>query len=371
MRLLEVSSPDPWNGLIQTLPNAHILQSWEWGQSKIRNGWTPLHYLWEDAQGNLLAAALILSRKVSLGLPGLTLKVLYCPKGPILDWGNRMLASQVLDDLQNLAGQQKAVFIKMDPDVPLGWGVPGTESSRDWQPGLAMQQDLEVRGWRFSNDQIQFRNTVLIDLTLSEERLLAGMKQKTRYNIRLAERKGVKVRLGLEADLGRLYQMYATTAVRDGFIVRHEEYYTSLWRDFMRAGMAQVLIAEVAGEPVAGLVLFHFAGVSRYMFGMSLETQRELMPNYLLQWEAIRASKALGCHTYDLWGAPDMFDASDSMWGVYRFKEGFNGKTTRHLGAWDYTTRPGLYQLYTTTLPKILDVMRRHGKAENRKRTIE
>ncbi|MEN6579221.1 MAG: peptidoglycan bridge formation glycyltransferase FemA/FemB family protein [Anaerolineaceae bacterium] len=370
MRLLDVQSPTQWNDLIQKLPSPHILQTWEWGQSKIKNGWTPAHYIWEDDQGALLAAALILSRKISVGLPGLFLKVLYCPKGPSLDWTDQALVPRIMDDLQNFARDQKAVFIKMDPDVPLGWGVPGSNTNQDSPEGLAFQADLKNRGWRFSEDQIQFRNTVLIDLTPSEDQLLSAMKQKTRYNIHLAQRKGVRVRLGQEADLGMLYQMYATTAVRDGFVIRHEEYYTSLWRDFLRAGLAHILISEVAGQPVAGLILFHFAGISRYMFGMSLETQRELMPNYLLQWEAIRTSKALGCHTYDLWGAPDVFDQSDTMWGVYRFKEGFNGLTTRHLGAWDYTTRPGLYHSYTQTLPKILALMRTRGKAENRKRTL-
>ena len=161
---------------------------------------------------------------------------------------------------------------------------------------------------------------------------------------------------------------YAETAVRDGFVIRHETYYTGLWSEFIQAGMAKALIAEVEDQPVGGLVLFYFAGVSRFMFGMSTELARERMPNYLLQWEAIRLSKSLGCHTYDMWGAPDVFAESDPLWGVYRFKEGFNGQVVRHLGAWDYTSKPGLYRLYTRTLPKILDVMRARGKAATQRR---
>ena len=91
------------------------------------------------------------------------------------------------------------------------------------------------------------------------------------------------------------------------------------------------------------------------------------MPNHLLQWEAIRLSKDLGCESYDMWGAPDVFDESDSMWGVYRFKDGFNGITARHLGAWDFPARPLLYKLYTNFLPRILDIMRRRGKQATRK----
>jgi len=177
----------------------------------------------------------------------------------------------------------------------------------------------------------------------------------------------VRVRQANLNDLELLYSMYAETAVRDNFVIRHESYYTTLWREFMQAGMAHALIAEVEEQPISGLVLFHFAGVSRFMFGMSTEQARECMPNYLLQWEAIRLSKELGCHTYDMW-APDSFTESDPLWGVYRFKQGFNGKLVRHLGAWDYANRPVLYQLYTKTLPKILYVMRTRGKAATQRR---
>lgn len=365
MRLLDIKTAGEWNRLIEQLPQAHVLQTWEWGQSKRRNGWVPQPYIWEDSRGQVAAASLVLNRQLRLG--PVKVSVLYSPKGPLVDWSDLALTKRVLDDMQALARQKRAAFIKIDPDVRLGTGIPGSEDAREEAQGHDMEDDLKTRGWRFSDDQIQFRNTVLIDLTRSEEDILAAMKQKTRYNIGLSGRKGVGVRAGTTADLPMLYRMYAATAVRDDFVIRHEDYYLDLWRGFMDAGKAEVLFAEFEGQPIAALVLFHFAGVSRYMFGMSTEAQRELMPNYLLQWEAIRLSKKLGCHTYDMWGAPDVFDKSDSMWGVYRFKEGFNGLTVRHLGAWDYTSRPLLYRLYTRTLPKLLDLMRRRGKAENRR----
>jgi len=365
MRLLDIKTAAwEWDDIVLRLPGPHILQSFEWGQNKIQNGWTPLHYIWEEG-GEIRAAALILSRQMRLGP---RLEVLYCPKGPVMEWRNPRLAGQVLDDLQTLAAQRRAVFLKIDPDVELGRGVPGSADAVENEAGRQFKLDLERRGWMFSNDQIQFRNTVMINLQREEAEILAAMKQKTRYNIRLAEKKGVRVRRAEESELPLLYAMYAATAVRDDFVIRHEGYYLKLWGDFMRAGMALPLIAEVDGQLLAALILFHFAGVSRYMFGMSLEKGRELMPNYLLQWEAIRASKALGCREYDMWGAPDVFDESDSLWGVYRFKEGFNGVTLRHLGAWDFTSRPILYRLYTRVLPKLLNLMRARGKAENRKR---
>ena len=141
MRLLEGVSAQTWDKLIQILPNAHILQTWEWGQSKIRNGWQPYHAVWEDAHGQLQAAGVILSRKTQL-LPGLSIEELYCPKGPLLDWDNQPLADQVLADLESLARQRKAVFIKIDPDIVLGWGVPGSPQSAELPEGLAIQELL-------------------------------------------------------------------------------------------------------------------------------------------------------------------------------------------------------------------------------------
>ena len=96
---------------------------------------------------------------------------------------------------------------------------------------------------------------------------------------------------------------------------------------------------------------------------MSREAHREKMPNYLLQWEAMQRAKAAGCQFYDLWGAPDVFNESDSMWGVFRFKQGLGGQVVRTLGAWDYTPRPFWYKMYSEVIPRVLDVMRSRGKA--------
>jgi lipid II:glycine glycyltransferase (peptidoglycan interpeptide bridge formation enzyme) len=99
---------------------------------------------------------------------------------------------------------------------------------------------------------------------------------------------------------------------------------------------------------------------------MSRDVHREKMPAYLLQWEAMKRAKARGCSVYDLWGAPDTFDESDSMWGVYRFKEGLGGKVVRTLGAWDFAPNPFWYKLYSEVIPRILDVMRSRGKAKTK-----
>lgn len=368
MRRLTEAEESNWDALICTIPgaDAHILQTHEWAQAKQQNGWRARAFVWDGAQGQLVAAAMLLERKAGFG--PLQMKILYCPKGPVLNWQDEALVQHVLDDLQDYARREAAVFLKIDPDVPLGLGTPGEEDACELPQGKILEADLRARGWCFSSDQIQFRNSVILDLHPSEEELLAQMKQKTRYNIRLAARKGVLIRIGSVADLSLLYAMYAHTAVRDNFVIRHEGYYLSLWKLFLEAGMAQILIADYEGDPIAALILFYFNGTARYMYGMSIEAQRELMPNYLLQWEAIKSARALGCRIYDFWGAPERFDESDSMWGVYRFKQGFCGQTLRTIGAWDYAPRPWLYRAYTQTLPRLLNVLRRFGKAQNRKK---
>lgn len=354
-----VLDAEAWNAALATLPGPHILQTWEWAQFKAAYGWKPLPQLWHDEQGQVRAAAMVLKRSVPGGL-----SVLYVPRGPLVDWEDSAWRQRVVRDLQSLARKQRAIFIKMDPEIILGYGIPGENGAQPRSEQVF--EELKSAGWRPSEEQIQFRNTVWLDLSGTEEDWLGRMKQKARYNLRLSQRKGVQVRIGGQTDLAPLYRMYAETSVRDGFVIRDETYYLSLWQTFMARGLVQPLIAEVEGEMVAGIFLFTFAGRAWYLYGMSRQAHREKMPNYLLQWEAMRLAKTHGCTQYDLWGAPDVFDESDSMWGVFRFKEGLGGQVVRTVGALDYPSRPLLYTLYTRVLPRLLDLMRSRGRARTR-----
>ncbi len=377
-----------WNALVATLPGAHVLQTWEWGVVKSRFGWQPHHLIWvreRDAvelitnrhldaskTQHVVAAALLLHRKIMIGGFSHRMGIIYAPKGPMLNWSDFTLSQRILEDLQQFADKHGAIFIKIDPDVEIGIGVPDADGAVDNPQGVRVAEALAASGWHFSSEQVQFRNTVIIDLRLSEDELLANMKQKTRYNVNLAIRKGVSIRLGKAADLGMLFRMYAETSVRDGFVIRNETYYREVWNAFLKSQapaeqpLAEVLIAEVEGEPVAGAIIFRFAGKAWYLYGMSALAHRDKMPNYLLQWEAMKHLKAAQCATYDLWGAPDEFVETDPLWGVFRFKEGLGGIVHRYLGAWDLPINRMLYRLYSKTLPGLLDIMRRHGKTSTR-----
>ena len=375
-----------WNALISKLPNPHFLQTYEWGRVKAKYGWSPLYAVWTEDQfsvisdppagtlqssvpNNCVAAALILKRQIIRNGFAARLSILYSPKGPLLDWANESLRRRVVNDLQSYAKKQNAIFLKMDPDVMLGTGVPDSEGDVPENNGQVVMSELKRGGWEYSSDQIQFKNTVVIDLHPTEEELLARMKQKTRYNVRLAGKKGVTLRVGTKDDLPVLYKMYAETSMRDGFVIRDEGYYQTVWNLFMDSDepTCEPLIAEVDGEPVAAIFVFYFAERAYYVYGMSRSVHREKMPTYLLQWEAMKRAKAKGCTAYDLWGAPEVFDESDSMWGVYRFKEGLGGKVVRTLGAYDFAPSPLWYKLYSEVIPRVLEMMRSRGKSKTKR----
>jgi peptidoglycan pentaglycine glycine transferase (the first glycine) len=347
-----------WNTIIRQFSQTSLLQTWEWGEHKSRYGWNADHKTWQDEKGNIIAAALILTREQVIPLIGKKVKIFYIPKGPLLDW-EADTSVKVLQELEDYTCQQKAIYIKIDPDLITAKGVEGNPGYESFPSALNQIQRMKERGWLISKQQIQFKNTFWVDLKPSEDELLADMKQKTRYNIHLAEKKGVKVHQAETEDLDLIYEMYAETANRDDFIIRPKDYYISLWTAFMSAGMATPLVAEVNGDLIAGLFLFHFGERSWYIYGMSRNLHREKMPNYLLQWEAIQLSKSYGCSIYDLWGAPDVFDENDRMWGVYKFKEGLGGKVIQTVGALDYPASKFKYKIVQNVLPQILTVTRK------------
>ncbi len=357
LALTIVDNEETWDTALGTLDGGHLLQSWQWGELKSQYGWTPLRILWNDDSQTPIAAAQLLFRTTTGNLT-----IAYCPRGPILNWEDPVLYCQVLSDLADHASQHGAIFVKMDPEIPLDDGPDLLDQDK---ANLLRESWLHL-GWRESQEQIQFRNTFILNLEPDEETLLANMKQKTRYNVRLSTRKGVVIRRGGLGDLDLLYQMYAETSIRDGFVIRDPAYYRDAWGSFIQESVAQPLIAEVEGEPVAAIILYRFGKTAYYLYGMSRALHRDKMPNHLLQWEAIRWAKEAGCLVYDFWGAPDRVDPGDPMYGVYRFKEGFGAQFVQTVGAWDFPIKPLQYRLYKNLKPRILSVMRSFGRARTR-----
>ena len=347
---VQVTDRAEWNDTLASLPNAHVLQSWEWGEFKSRWGWTVDRLLWRN-HNTPVAAAQILARPI----PYTPWQFMYLTKGPVFDYSDTTLAAMILADVEQFARQRRSLFTKMDPDVVLRYGESGEQSPEPI--GTAFVALLVRRSWRYSPEQIQFQNTVLIELKGDPDDLLARMKSKWRYNVRYAVRKGVTIRRGTFSDITVFYKMYVETAARDGFLIRPEAYYCDVWQYFMSANLAEMLLAEVDGHIVAGLIVFYFGQRAWYLYGASTGQHRQLMPNHLLQWEAMLRARERGCTHYDLWGAPNVFEESDRLWGVYRFKQGFGGRLIQGVGAFDYPVQPVLYQLFVKALPRVRSLL--------------
>jgi lipid II:glycine glycyltransferase (peptidoglycan interpeptide bridge formation enzyme) len=273
--------------------------------------------------------AQILFRRLPLGL---TLG--YMPK-PAFIGQLSAVSDQFWAEVDEVCRQNHAVFLKMEPDL--------------WNEASSMVH----RPWSVSLHNIQPPRTIVIDIRENEEILLGRMKQKCRYNIRLAEKKGVTVRAW--DDIPAFHAMMQVTGGRDGFGVHSLAYYQRAYGLFHPEGTCELLVAEFEGKPLASLMVFAHGKRAWYVYGASNDQERNRMPAYLLQWQAIRWAKARGCEEYDLWGVPDEDEASleanfekrhDGLWGVYRFKRGFGGEIKRSAQAMDRVYNPLLYKLY-------------------------
>ena len=312
-----------WNQFLTTFPNAHLLQMGEWGELKNDFGWKPVRVI----SANM--GVQILFRKLPLGFT-----IAYMPKAVM---SNELLSNEFWSEVDSVCKKNKAVFLKLEPD----------EWDEDFQ--LVSRPSSLVT----SPHNIQPPRTIIIDINASEEDILARMKPKCRYNIRLAEKKGVTVRAW--DDIPAFHDMMTVTGGRDGFGVHSKEYYQRAYELFHPKGTCELLLAEYEGKPLASLMVFANGKRAWYVYGASNNEERNRMPTYLLQWEAIRWAKARGCEEYDLWGVPDeneetleaQFESRhDGLWGVYRFKRGFGGQLKRAAQALDRVYNPLLYWMY-------------------------
>ena len=333
-------TPDDWDRFIAAHPNGHVLQSAPWGTLKSQFGWSA-ERVGLAHEGKLVGGAQILYRRLPAGLGRLA----YVPKGPIVNWEDEAQVKTLMAVLDRAARAKGTIALTIEPDLPDGDA-----------------HDKRLRALGFSPSplgSVQPRRTIVVDIAPDEDAILGEMKQKTRYNVRLAARKGVTVREAAEADLPAFHALMAATGERDAFGVHAPAYYETAYHLFVPHGWARLLLAEAEGEAVAAVMIFALPPRSWYLYGASSDAHREKMPTYLLQWEAMRWARSLGCTTYDLYGVPDEDEEeleaqftrrSDGLWGVYRFKRGFGGKLVRSVGAWDRVYAPARYWLYRMAL---------------------
>ncbi len=335
-----VFPPAKWDAFVEQHPYGHFLQTTLWGELKSSYGWRALRASLVNANAELVGGSVVLFRRLPFGLGTLA----YVPRGPVVNWDDRDLATAVIRTTSKLARSRGAIGMVIEP------GLLDTPSD---------QRTLQMSNLRPVDLHVQPRRTIWVNLDVEEEvDILALMKQKTRYNIGLARRKGVSVRKGDAEDLPMFYAMMQATARRDIFSIHPLGYYQLFMQLFngMNVHAADLLIAEYEKRPLAGMIVVANGKRATYLYGASSNDFRELMPTYLLQWEGIRWARARGCVTYDLWGIPDedepvleanFKDRDDGLWGVYRFKRGYGGQIVRHIGAWAQVFSPLRWWLFS------------------------
>lgn len=322
---------DTWNNFVAAASGGSFLQSWEWGQMQAELG-VPYWRLGEEENGVPVSVALVIKRQLPWGQSWL-----YVPRGPIskaseTSKSNPQFAG-LAGQLVSLAQREGAVFVRIEPPA-----VPG----RDWQ--------------KATND-VQPRHTLIVDITQSGEDLLGAMHQKTRYNIRLAQRKGVKVRFSRrDGDLALFLKLSKEVNQRSAFSYHPDRYYHAM----LKLSTVELAVAEYEGEIVAVHILISWGDTVTYVHGASSSTQRSLMAPHLLHWESIKKAKAAGYAKYDFFGvappvAPPAAEAMENKparhhpWdGITKFKEGFGGQRVSYLGAYDYVLDSLWYWTYST-----------------------
>ncbi len=331
LRAVTVAERALWDRFVNEHAAGHLLQSWGWGELKAEALWRPLRLaLWQDEK--IVAGAQVLQKT----LPFMPLKLghlAYIPKGPVIDWSHEELCGLFFAQLNAYLRREGALAVRIEP---------GVEEGGEGEQVLRQMQMLGAHAVA----AVQPLRTILLDLAPDEATLLAQMKEKWRYNVRLGTRKGVTVRCAQSLDDVRAwYELYRTTSERDHFGIHPLAYYVRAWDLFASSDTLKLFLAEGEGRLLAGIFVSVFARQAIYLYGASSNEQRQLMPNYVLQWEAMRWARTRGAQMYDLWGIPETEGEDEAMAGVYRFKRGWGGRVARFVGCYEYAYRRWLMRV--------------------------
>ena len=329
LRAIPATQRELWDHFVNDHPQGHVLQSWGWGELKATTGWHPLRLaLWNRQTQSIVAGAQILRRSAP-HLPLWTGHLAYVPKGPLLDWSQEAVCHSFFSQLDDYLRKQSALALRFEPALEINTAE-----------AQLLQQYLLTRNIR-AVQPLQPLRTIVVDLQASENELRARMKEKWRYNIGLSTRKGVQVRVAETlADVQTWYQLLQITSVRDHFGIHTLDYYQRAWQLLSGQAHTMLLLAEHEGQLLAGIFVTLYAREVIYLYGASSNERRNLMPNYPLQWEAMRWAKQQRALRYDLWGIPASDDEDEAMAGVYRFKSGWGGHVTTFVGCFERVYRP-------------------------------
>jgi len=338
-----------------------FLQSSMWAAFKSRFGWKADAFLidWSEKTEEK-TTLLVLSRRL---LPGFSFA--YVPWGPHLP--SDFSADERPQAMHELAEKLKPFFARNTAfarfDFPWFF-LDGDENLKN------ESASLKAAGFKIAAAQVQPPDSVLIDLTASCEEILASMKSKWRYNVTLAQKKGVIVNVCSSKDLEVFYNLLKETAQRDGIAVHGFDYYKTLFElcenQYKDKLLIKLYTASHEGETLAAIVVLLRGKDAVYLYGASSNNKRNLMAPYALQWKAMQDAKNSGCKTYDLFGIPPDDNPNHPMAGLYRFKTGFGGKIIHRPGSRDYIYNGLIYNLFSMVekfRKKIFDLRKRKQKS--------
>lgn len=350
-KLIPVKDKNKWNEALGDFKNYHFLQTWQWGEIKRLNGWQVYRYLIKSKDKNIAAFQLLTKRLH----PRIPVAVAYVPRGPLFDITSVDLA-RLLMTVEQTAKNRGCAYVKVDPDIE--------ESSEE---GVEWKKALIGSGWQYSPQQVQPKNTGITDLLPDdkdgEKTLLMNMKKTWRYNIKNSTKRGVKVRVGTSKDIPAFYKLYKQTADRQKFGIRSLEYYREVYRAFNNGKCSDSMIMlsqhPDEDEPLSAAVFIRLYEKVWYFYAASSTNRRADMPNYPLQWEALKWARSSGAKIYDWGGAStDPDNPNDPMARVWHFKKGFGAKLFIGVGAWDKPINT-LQWLLISSLQKLRKLFKR------------
>jgi lipid II:glycine glycyltransferase (peptidoglycan interpeptide bridge formation enzyme) len=336
---------DRYNAFVASSPLADVLQSWEWGEVKRRSGWSPRRFLVEGDGDSVVAAAQVLGRRPVRRAP----RLLYAPRGPVFGFDRADALEALFGEIRTTAGD--AFVLKCDPAVEDG----SLEARALERAGLSLAPSAGFGG-------VQPKAVMVLDLSPDLEKIQAGFRSKWRYNIRLAERKGVTVERAERGELPAFYELLVETARRDGFLIRGRQYFEDLFDCLEPSGLIAMFLARFEGKPIAGAICMGFGPRLTYVYGASSNEHRNVMPNHLMQWEMIRWAKESGYQIYDFRGVSPVRDGKpveEHLAGLNRFKEGFGARYVEYAGTFDLTLRAIVYRAWQWGAPLAIETLKR------------
>ena len=318
MKLVDDSNRQAYVDFIQKNKKGHFLQSPEW--AKLKSDWKNEVIIVEDENGNITGAMSVLIRHV----PFFRSTIMYSPRGPVCDVHDKKVFKELIDSAKELAKKYNAFILRMDPDVP--------NTDEEFKQ-MAIENGFKLKeNVKDFDEVIQPRYVFRLNVAgKTEEELLKSFHEKTRYNIRLATRKGVTVRDGNREDLKTFHKIMIETGVRDDFLIRPLEYFEKMY-DCMAPNYLRLIMAEYEGKIISAVIAIYYGNKVWYLYGASSNEHRNVMPNYLLQWEMIKWALEKKCDIYDFRGVSGHVDENHPQYGIYKFKKGFNGDFVEFVG---------------------------------------